>query len=98
MDDDQQPAAAPATRGRRASRVPGDTGGDQQPAAAQHEDEAAVEEDAGRRFTAVPDFRHKSAAAAAKWFKENPDANKRGVLTAEGYYVHPDAFKTEAEK
>ena len=97
MEDDQQPAAAPTTRARKASRVPGDTGSDHQPAAAP-DDAEAVEEDIGRRFTAVPDFRHKSAAAAAKWFRDNPDANKRGVLTAEGYYVHPDAFKTKAEK
>lgn len=37
----------------------------------------------------LPDFRDKSCAYAMQWFADNPDAPKRNVLTAEGWYVHP---------
>jgi hypothetical protein len=38
----------------------------------------------------LPDFRGHSAEYAAAWFEANPSARKRNVLTAEGWYVHPE--------
>jgi len=39
----------------------------------------------------IPDFRQKSVAYAMQWFADNPGVTRRNVLTAEGWYVHPDA-------
>lgn len=78
------------SRAKRAARVPGDTGTDEtQTEVAAQSDERPI---AHQRHS-LPDFRHKSAEFARKWFKDNPDVAKRGVLTSEGWYVHPDAFK-----
>lgn len=94
MADDAQPEVK--TRAKRAARVPGDTGADD----AQPEVGAAVEAEerpVAHQRHSLPDFRHKSAEFARKWFKDNPGVAKRGVLTSEGWYVHPDSFK-EARK
>jgi hypothetical protein len=37
----------------------------------------------------IPDFTQKSIDAAIRWFADHPDAPRRNVLTAEGWYVHP---------
>lgn len=92
--------AAPVAR-KRATRVPGETAEPAAPVASEDETdtEAAAEEPVSESARHVlPDFRHKSAAYAQKWFKDNPNAPKRSVLTAEGFYVHPEAFKSRAEK
>lgn len=39
----------------------------------------------------IPDFTKQSVAAAIRWFADNPTAPRRNVLTAEGWYVHPEA-------
>ena len=95
MEDDTKPAAAEPTRRRAASRAPGDTGDQaQKPAAA----EPSPAEDTGVARFSMPDFRHKSADFAQRWFEANQGVRKRGVLTADGWYVPEDAFKTTAEK
>lgn len=88
MSDD---AATPAPARKRAARVPGDSPADD--AATPADAVEAKAEAAPPQRHSLPDFRHKSAAAARRWFEENPNVIRRAVLTHEGWYVHPDTFK-----
>lgn len=100
MSDEQQAVAAKRTR--KPTRVPGETGPDEQQAVAADgtgpglSDEADEHEDAQAARHSLPDFRHKSSAYAAKWYRDNPKALKRAVLCSDGWYVHPDCFKNRA--
>ncbi|MGL4576681.1 MAG: hypothetical protein ACRCV9_17980 [Burkholderiaceae bacterium] len=50
----------------------------------------APQHDARAAAMGLPDFTDKSVDYTATWFAEHPDAPRRNVLTAEGWYVHPE--------
>ena len=68
----------------RAPRVPsGDDFAPPAPAAP-----AELPRDVRAERMGLPDFRSMSCDGAARWFADHPEAPKRNVLTAEGWYVH----------
>lgn len=71
---------------KRASVIPGEASQEAHAPAPP----AAAEADPRSLSMGLPDFTSHSAAYAAQWFKEHPEARKRNVLTAEGWYVHPE--------
>lgn len=85
--------SAPARR-RAAAKVPGACTEAPAPADAP----AAPAPTAHESRHSLPDFRHKSEAAAKAWFDANPLAKKRAVLTHDGWYVPPGAMTGRAEK
>lgn len=71
----------------RAPRIP--SGDDF--AAAAPADHVELPRDARAERMGLPDFRSMSADGAARYFADHPEAPRRNVLTAEGWYVHPVA-------
>lgn len=78
---------------RKPTALPGASSEDGMPADVTKE----LPEDTRSLSMGLPDFREKSVEYAMRWFKDNPNAPRRNVLTAEGWYVHAESVTARAD-